>query len=184
MRQVGERLRERFDLGVLSTGRHSSYERLGWERWQGPSYVRQAYRIFRTADEDAGIMVLRYGPTAGLDLTQTITCESRSGDQSKTLAWLSDVKGARLQSLPRSRRLMPASRAITSSSDGQPWRGCVQAATEFPRPGGDRGGPPSARLPREGFPARSLGRRRARHRRGGGPCHRWFVGWRWRCSSS
>jgi aminoglycoside 2'-N-acetyltransferase I len=80
MRRVGELLRDRFDLGVLSTGSHGFYERLGWNRWQGPSYVRHGDRVVRTADEDAGIMVLRYGTTARLDLTQTITCETRPGD--------------------------------------------------------------------------------------------------------
>jgi aminoglycoside 2'-N-acetyltransferase I len=80
MRCVGELLERRFDLGVLSTGSHGFYERLGWERWQGPSYVRHGDRVVRTADEDAGIMVLRCGATARLDLTQSITCESRPGD--------------------------------------------------------------------------------------------------------
>lgn len=80
MRRVGDLLRERFDFGVLSTNRHRFYERLGWERWQGPTYVRHGDAVVRTADEDAGIMVLRYGATATLDLTQTITCDSRPGD--------------------------------------------------------------------------------------------------------
>lgn len=80
MRQVGEVLREHFDLGVLSTEAHGFYERLGWERWRGPSYVRRGDTLVRTADEDDGIMVLRYGATAGLDLAETIACESRPGD--------------------------------------------------------------------------------------------------------
>ena len=29
-------IRDRFDLGVLSSGEWSFYERLGWERWRGP----------------------------------------------------------------------------------------------------------------------------------------------------
>ena len=80
MRRVGDLLRERFELGVLSTGRHGFYERLGWERWQGPSYVRDGDSVVRTADEDDGIMVLRYGTTARVELAASIACESRSGD--------------------------------------------------------------------------------------------------------
>jgi aminoglycoside 2'-N-acetyltransferase I len=80
MRRVGELVRERFDLGVLSTDSPDFYGRLGWERWRGPSYVRHGDRLVRTEDEDEGIMVLRSGPTARLDLTRSIACHSRPGD--------------------------------------------------------------------------------------------------------
>jgi aminoglycoside 2'-N-acetyltransferase I len=73
-------LRESYELGGLSTSAHGFYERLGWERWQGPSYVRDGDDRVRTEDEDAGIMVLRFGPSAGIDLTAAITCEARAGD--------------------------------------------------------------------------------------------------------
>jgi aminoglycoside 2'-N-acetyltransferase I len=80
MRRVGEVLREEFDLGVLSTGAHHFYERLAWERWQGPAHVRTASGVVRTPDEDDGIMVLRFGPSAAIDLRSPITCEERPGD--------------------------------------------------------------------------------------------------------
>lgn len=74
-------LRARYRLGVLSTGSaHAFYERLGWERWRGPSYVLTADGRVRTADEDDGLMVLRFGPSAGVDLTAAIACHDRSGD--------------------------------------------------------------------------------------------------------
>lgn len=73
-------VRERFELGALSTGRPGVYERLGWERWQGPTYVQRGTDRVRTPDEDDGIMVLRFGPSAGVDLTDPITCEERPGD--------------------------------------------------------------------------------------------------------
>jgi aminoglycoside 2'-N-acetyltransferase I len=69
-----------FELGALATSVHPFYERLGWERWQGPSFVRRGDATVRTEDEDDGIMVLRFGPSTGLDLTEPITCESRRGD--------------------------------------------------------------------------------------------------------
>jgi aminoglycoside 2'-N-acetyltransferase I len=80
MRQVGELVRAEFDLGALSTDRHGFYERLGWERWRGPSFVHNGRQVIRTPDEDDGIMVLRFGATAELDLTDAIWCESRPGD--------------------------------------------------------------------------------------------------------
>ena len=73
-------IRARFELGALSTDRYRFYERVGWERWRGPSYVRHGSSLVRTEDEDDGLMVLRFGPTAALDLTAAIDCEHRSGD--------------------------------------------------------------------------------------------------------
>jgi aminoglycoside 2'-N-acetyltransferase I len=73
-------LQEHFDLGALSTGAHHFYERLGWQRWGGPSFVRQADgTLLRTPDEDAGLMVRRFGPSAGLALGAAITCDDRPG---------------------------------------------------------------------------------------------------------
>ena len=80
MQRVRQLLEASFELGALSTGRHAFYERLGWERWRGPTFVRRGADIVRTADEDDGIMVLRYGSTSGLDLTLPISCETRPGD--------------------------------------------------------------------------------------------------------
>lgn len=73
-------LRSRFELGALSTDRHAFYERLGWERWEGPSFVRHGERLVRTAEEDDGIMVLRFGPSRDISLRSQIACTARSGD--------------------------------------------------------------------------------------------------------
>lgn len=73
-------VRREFDVGVLSTDRHSFYERLGWERWCGPTFVHRDGQRVRTQDEDDGIMVLRFGPSIDVELTDRIVCESRSGD--------------------------------------------------------------------------------------------------------
>jgi aminoglycoside 2'-N-acetyltransferase I len=74
-------VRTAFELGALSTGRTGFYERLGWERWRGPTYVRQADgSAVRTEEEDDGVMVLRFGPSAGIDLAAPISCEARPGD--------------------------------------------------------------------------------------------------------
>ena len=74
-------IRDRFELGALSTGEHAFYERLGWERWRGPSYVR-ATDGTRTpsADEDGAIMILRCTASREIDLAAPIACDERPGD--------------------------------------------------------------------------------------------------------
>lgn len=80
MRALEDVIRRDFDLGVLSTGRTGFYERLGWTRWNGPTFVRHADRLERTADEDAGILVLRFGRSAQVAPGVSISCEARSGE--------------------------------------------------------------------------------------------------------
>jgi aminoglycoside 2'-N-acetyltransferase I len=73
-------VRREFDIGVLSTSRHRFYERLGWERWTGPSFVLRGGERIRTADEDDGIVVLRFGVSLDIPLSAAIACHARSGD--------------------------------------------------------------------------------------------------------
>ena len=73
-------IRDGFELGALGTDRHSFYERLGWERWRGPAYVRRGSEMDRTEEEDDAVMVLRFGPSAGAPLEATISCEERPGE--------------------------------------------------------------------------------------------------------
>lgn len=73
-------LHDDFELGVLGTGRHSFYERLGWYRWQGPSFVRHPDGLHRTAEDDDGLMVLPFGDSQAIDLTTSLACEPRPGD--------------------------------------------------------------------------------------------------------
>lgn len=80
MAAIGERIRADFELGALGTGEWAFYEQLGWERWQGPTYVRTATGRRRTEDDDGGVMVLRLGASAGIDLRADIACEERPGD--------------------------------------------------------------------------------------------------------
>jgi aminoglycoside 2'-N-acetyltransferase I len=74
-------IRDRFELGCLGTGEWPFYERLGWERWQGPSFVRlEDGSLERSADDDDGIMILRTPATPPLDLRASISCGWRPGD--------------------------------------------------------------------------------------------------------
>lgn len=81
MRAITDAVREHFALGVLSTGERHFYERLGWERWRGPAFVRHpGGRLERVPDEDDAVMVLRFGASAGIGLDAPIACDDRPGD--------------------------------------------------------------------------------------------------------
>ena len=80
MAQVATLVRDRFEMGALSTSVHDFYERLGWKRWHGPTYVRHGSELVRTEEEDGGFMALPFGPSKDIDVTATISCEARSGD--------------------------------------------------------------------------------------------------------
>jgi aminoglycoside 2'-N-acetyltransferase I len=80
LRRVTSLVRSHFELGALCTGRRDFYEPFGWETMRGPSYVQDGEVLVRTPDEDDCLMVLRFGPSAGVDLTAAIVCEARNGD--------------------------------------------------------------------------------------------------------
>lgn len=80
MKRVGEVIAERYALGALSTSMPLFYQRLGWERWRGPTFVDGPGGRERTAEEDGGILVLRTPPAAELDLDGDIVCDWRAGD--------------------------------------------------------------------------------------------------------
>lgn len=80
MSQLMDELRSRFVLGALSTDCQPFYERLGWERWQGPTFLREGITLGRTPEDDDGIMVLRFGSRRDLDLRAARTCSARTGD--------------------------------------------------------------------------------------------------------
>jgi aminoglycoside 2'-N-acetyltransferase I len=71
----------RHPVAALSTSEHRFYERLGWERWLGPTFVVDGDGGWRrTEDEDAGVMVLRPAGSPVSDLTVPIAVDDRSGD--------------------------------------------------------------------------------------------------------
>jgi aminoglycoside 2'-N-acetyltransferase I len=80
MAAVGAYLAESFELGVLGTGEHGFYERLGWRTWLGPSYVRMPDGLRATPDDDGYIMVLQTPSTPALEASAPISCEWRRGD--------------------------------------------------------------------------------------------------------
>jgi aminoglycoside 2'-N-acetyltransferase I len=80
MEVVNTHVEAGFDLGALGTGSQAFYERLGWEIWQGPTYVRTATGLEASPDEDGYILVLRTRSSPPLRLTDPISCDWRPGD--------------------------------------------------------------------------------------------------------
>jgi aminoglycoside 2'-N-acetyltransferase I len=80
MREIGDVIRGEYALGALSTGVPEFYERLGWERWRGPTGVRTPRGVEQTPDDDGGIMILRTPTSPLLDLSARIVCDWREGD--------------------------------------------------------------------------------------------------------
>jgi aminoglycoside 2'-N-acetyltransferase I len=80
MRAVTDHIRDHFEIGALGTGRHAFYERLGWETWRGPTFVRTPNGDRATRDEDGNILVLRTLATPSIEPTASLTCDWREGD--------------------------------------------------------------------------------------------------------
>jgi aminoglycoside 2'-N-acetyltransferase I len=80
MEAVTEHIRSAFELGALGTGRHAFYERLGWETWRGPAFVRSPEGARRTRDDEGYILVLRTPTSLAYDLDEPISCDWRPGD--------------------------------------------------------------------------------------------------------
>ena len=80
MAAVGDHIRGTYELGVLGTGRHRFYQRLGWETWAGPAFVRLEDGPVRTPDEEGYLLVLRTPISPPFELTEPISCEWRPGD--------------------------------------------------------------------------------------------------------
>ncbi|MGI8928857.1 MAG: GNAT family N-acetyltransferase, partial [Candidatus Limnocylindrales bacterium] len=80
MRDVNSYIAQHFELGALGTGSQGFYERLGWQIWRGPSFVRTTDGQQPTTDEDGYILVLETPSSPTLDLAAPISCEWRPGE--------------------------------------------------------------------------------------------------------
>jgi aminoglycoside 2'-N-acetyltransferase I len=68
-----------FDLAALSPFSVAFYERLGWELWRGPLYIRTDQGLVRTP-RDGDVMILRLPRTPDLDLYAPLSAEWREGE--------------------------------------------------------------------------------------------------------
>lgn len=73
-------IRDNYELGMLGTGRHHFYERLGWVVWPGQAFVRTAAGAERTPDEEGDLLFLRTPTTPPLDDLAPVSCDWRPGD--------------------------------------------------------------------------------------------------------
>jgi aminoglycoside 2'-N-acetyltransferase I len=82
MSEIDRLIDDGYQLGALGTGSHHFYERLGWVRWRGPTWIRERDgRHTRSAEEDGNIMVrLTQSTPIGLDLSQPIAVDWRPGE--------------------------------------------------------------------------------------------------------
>lgn len=68
-----------FDLAALSPSDAAFYERLGWELWQGPLFIRTKDGLLPSPDDEE-VMILRLPQTPSLDLSQPLSAEWREGE--------------------------------------------------------------------------------------------------------
>ena len=80
MRAVNSHVADHYELGALGTGSQSFYERLGWQVWQGPTFVRAPDGLRPTPDEDGYVMVLLTPSSPRFDRGAAISCDWRPGD--------------------------------------------------------------------------------------------------------
>ncbi len=81
MREIDAIIDSDYDLGLLGTGEHGFYERLGWVRWRGPSSVQLPDGSLRpTPDDDGYLMALPTSRSGALTVDMPIRCEWRPGD--------------------------------------------------------------------------------------------------------
>jgi aminoglycoside 2'-N-acetyltransferase I len=80
MRAANAHILESYELGGLSTGVPGFYERLGWRRWIGPTFVLTEQGPVPTPDDDGGILYLPTPRSPALDPSLPIGCDWRAGD--------------------------------------------------------------------------------------------------------
>ena len=76
MRRIAEEIAG-YAFGALSPAVPEWYERLGWERWQGPLLIEKDGVVDEMTDPDELVMVYRTPRTGELDLTASLTGEWR-----------------------------------------------------------------------------------------------------------
>ncbi|WP_240319516.1 GNAT family N-acetyltransferase [Deinococcus wulumuqiensis] len=80
LRRVNRQVARGYDFGALSASDEGLglYRAEGWEVWRGPLAVLTPGGLVPTPEEAGGVLV--YAPAGELDLSQSLTCDFRSGD--------------------------------------------------------------------------------------------------------
>jgi aminoglycoside 2'-N-acetyltransferase I len=76
---ANEVIAQGYELGALSAGETAAriYQRFGWRRWTGPTFVDSPQGTVATPEEDGSVYVL---PLVEMDLSRSIVCDWRDGD--------------------------------------------------------------------------------------------------------
>lgn len=77
MKRVADEI-QGFDLAALSPFSVAYYERLGWELWRGPLFIRTESGLLPSPDDEE-VMILRLSGTPDLDLSAPLSAEWREG---------------------------------------------------------------------------------------------------------
>ncbi len=78
MRRVQKEI-QGYHLGALSPFNVKFYERLGWELWRGPLFIRTEKGLI-PSPTDEEVMIFRLPETPDLDLTAPLSVEWREGE--------------------------------------------------------------------------------------------------------
>ncbi len=78
MNRLAEEIHD-YELGALSPSSVAYYERLGWELWRGPLFIRTGTELLRTPEGEE-VMIYRLPKTPDLDLEASLSAEWREGE--------------------------------------------------------------------------------------------------------
>jgi aminoglycoside 2'-N-acetyltransferase I len=78
MKRVEEEI-QGYELGGLSPFSVAYYERLGWEQWRGPLYIRTGAGLVPTTGDEQ-VMILRLPKTPALTIDVSLSAEWREGE--------------------------------------------------------------------------------------------------------
>ncbi|GAP09476.1 predicted acetyltransferase [Bellilinea caldifistulae] len=78
MKRVADEIQD-YELAALSPSSVAFYERLGWELWHGPLFIRTQTDLLPSPDQEQ-VMILRLPKTPPLDLNAPLSAEWREGE--------------------------------------------------------------------------------------------------------
>jgi aminoglycoside 2'-N-acetyltransferase I len=68
-----------YDMAALSPAGAAFYERLGWELWRGPLFIRKNDNLISSIDDEE-VMIFRLPKTPVLDIHAPLSAEWREGE--------------------------------------------------------------------------------------------------------
>ncbi len=82
MKRIVEEIKESqdFDLAGLAPFSVAYYERLGWELWRGPLFIRMDEGLLPCSKAEGDVMILRLPNMPDLDLATPLSAEWREGE--------------------------------------------------------------------------------------------------------